>query len=66
MPDSHVGACPADAKLIDTDNRSASWLLLKVLGPVGTCGALMPPTGALTSANRNCLQDWVNSVPAAR
>jgi hypothetical protein len=57
--------CPTAAKLIDTSDRSASWLLLKVIGPIGGCGALMPPIGTLSVDDRTCLQAWVDSVPAS-
>lgn len=55
--------CPTGDKLIDTSNRSASWLLKKLsASTVGTCGTRMPAVGNLTSVQLSCLQNWVNHV----
>ncbi len=55
--------CPTGDKLIDTSNRSASWLLKKLsASTVGTCGSRMPAVGNLTSVQLSCLQNWVNNV----
>jgi hypothetical protein len=55
--------CPTGDKLIDTSNRSASWLLSKLsTSTVGTCGARMPETGNLSAIQLSCLQNWVNNV----
>jgi len=68
QPATHVGVGPNDVctpgdKLIDTSNRSGSWLLKKLsASSVGTCGARMPATGNLTSIQLGCLQTWVNNV----
>ncbi len=55
--------CPQGDKLIDTSNRSASWLLKK-LSPtdVGTCGTRMPAAGNLSSIQLSCLQNWIDAV----
>jgi hypothetical protein len=53
--------CPT-AKLIDTSNPSASWLLIKIDGMQGTCGSAMPQIGTLTSAETSCIQNYVTSV----
>jgi predicted CxxxxCH...CXXCH cytochrome family protein len=55
--------CPSGDKLIDTSNRSASWLLKKLsASTVGTCGERMPETGNLSSIQLSCLENWVNQV----
>jgi hypothetical protein len=55
--------CPT-AKLIDTSNPSASWLLVKINGTQGTCGSAMPQVGTLTSAEKTCIQSYVTMVSA--
>ncbi len=56
--------CPSGDKLIDTSNRSASWLLKKLSkSTVGTCGSTMPEVGNLSSIQLSCLQNWINNVP---
>lgn len=55
--------CPM-AKLIDTSNPSASWLLIKINGTQGTCGSAMPQVGTLTSAEKTCIQNYVTTVSA--
>ena len=56
--------CPTGDKLIDTSNRSASWLLKKLSkSTVGTCGSTMPYAGNLSSIQLSCLQNWINNVP---
>jgi hypothetical protein len=55
--------CPTGDKLIDTSNRSASWLLSKLsASTVGMCGVRMPEVGNLTSIQLSCLQNWINNV----
>jgi hypothetical protein len=55
--------CPP-AKLIDTSNPSASWLLIKIDGTQGTCGSAMPQVGTLTSAEKSCIQNYITTVSA--
>ena len=55
--------CPTGDKLIDTANRSESWLLKKVLGNVGECGSAMPQIGIATADETSCLQHWIEIVP---
>jgi hypothetical protein len=58
--------CPTGDKLIDTTNRSESWLSKKVLGPVGAigeCGTAMPQVGTATADELSCLQNWIDTVP---
>jgi predicted CxxxxCH...CXXCH cytochrome family protein len=65
-PHSDIGpsdVCPTGDKLIDTSDRSASWLLKKLsASTVGTCGDRMPDSGNLTSIQLSCLQNWINEV----
>jgi hypothetical protein len=53
------GATCPPAKLIDTANPAASWLLVKINGSQGTCGSAMPQVGTLTSAEKKCISDYV-------
>lgn len=66
VPASHAdtdgGDCPA-AKLVDTANPAASWLLIKLSDGV-TCGTKMPQLGSITSTERQCIQDFVNAAAA--
>jgi hypothetical protein len=64
-PAEHMGvemgaACPSGDKLIDSANPSASWLLKKVTNMQGTCGVVMPITGALSAADQACVTTYVN------
>ena len=62
-PGAELGAgCPIGDKLIDTTNRSASWLLIKLQGTEGTCGLSMPPSLSLNPTQTSCLVDWINTV----
>ena len=58
------GATCPPAKLIDTANPAASWLLVKINGSQGSCGSTMPQVGTLTSAEKKCISDYVMMVAA--
>jgi hypothetical protein len=53
--------CPT-AKLIDTSTPAASWLLVKINGMQGSCGSQMPLIGSITSTDKACLTNWVDSL----
>jgi hypothetical protein len=56
------GSCPRGDKIIDTAHPEDSWLLKKILGQQGTCGTVMPSTGALSLADQACMATYVNCV----
>lgn len=67
QPAQHPGAelgtaCPVGDKLIDTTNRSASWLLIKLQGAQGSCGLTMPTIGFLAPTQMSCLVNWIDTV----
>ena len=53
--------CPTGDKLIDTMTPANSWLLKKVSGQQGTCGAAMP-SPALAGDDLTCFQTYVACV----
>lgn len=56
-------ACP-DAKLIDLADPEESWLLKKLAGTQGECGAQMPlAPGMLSESERTCLEEWLYPHP---
>jgi hypothetical protein len=55
--------CPT-AKLIDTANPMASWLLVKINGMQGSCGSSMPQVGTITSTQKACITQYVMDVAA--
>ncbi len=69
VPATHAGIdmdggnvnCPS-AKLVDTSNPAASWLLIKINGTQGTCGSSMPQVGTLTTAEKACITTWVDGL----
>ncbi len=62
--DGGVVMCPT-AKLIDTANPTASWLLVKISGTVpGSCGSAMPQVGTLSSTQKACITSYVMGVAA--
>lgn len=64
----HVDAEPATGcvpgKYIDTANRPASWLLLKLTKTKAelNCGEAMPIGAPLTADQLTCIQDYVNTA----
>jgi hypothetical protein len=56
-------SCPP-AKLVDPAAPGASWLELKILGMQGSCGVAMPEIGSITSAEQQCITDFVNHAGA--
>jgi hypothetical protein len=56
------GSVCMPAKYIDTSNRPASWLLVKINGMQGDCGTPMPQIGTLTSTDKTCLNSYINTV----
>jgi hypothetical protein len=55
------GVTCSPAKFVDTATPSASWLELKLGMQVpGNCGSSMPEIGTLTSAEQQCIMDFVN------
>jgi hypothetical protein len=54
--------CPKGDKLIDTATPANSWLLKKIMNQQGTCGTIMPSTGALSAADQTCVQTYVSCV----
>jgi hypothetical protein len=59
-----TGGCPQGDKLIDSAHPENSWLARKILGQQGTCGTVMPSTGALSLADQVCMVTYVNCVAA--
>ena len=67
QPSSHKGlmdtsGCPMGDKIIDSANPANSWLLKKIKGQQGSCGTVMPSTGALSPADQTCMETFVNCV----
>lgn len=66
-PAEHAGVtagspCPMGDKLIDSANPAESWLLKKVTNMQGTCGTVMPLSGALSATDQMCFTTYVNCV----
>jgi hypothetical protein len=57
-----TSGCPMGDKIIDSANPANSWLLKKITGAQGTCGTVMPSTGALGAADQKCVTDFVYCV----
>ncbi|HVY27055.1 MAG TPA: hypothetical protein VHB79_10910 [Polyangiaceae bacterium] len=57
-----TSGCPMGDKIIDSANPANSWLLKKITGQQGTCGTVMPSTGALSAADQKCVSDFVYCV----
>jgi hypothetical protein len=55
--------CPP-AKLIDTANPTASWLLVKINSAQGSCGSPMPLTGNLSNTQKACITQYIMDVAA--
>jgi hypothetical protein len=60
--------CP-QAKLVDTANPAASWMLKKISSEaeINGCGDLMPlAPGELTTQEHDCMVQWINAMAAAQ
>jgi len=53
--------CSTSDKLIDSSDPSKSWLLKKLTGQQGNCGARMPLGQTLTPDELSCMQSWIQS-----
>jgi hypothetical protein len=56
------GGCPQGDKLIDSANVEDSWMLKKLRGEQGSCGAKDPPQAALAPADLACLTMYIGCV----
>jgi hypothetical protein len=54
-------SCP-QAKLIDTANPMASWILVKTNDMQGNCGENMPETGTFSATDKQCLDSYVQTL----
>jgi hypothetical protein len=55
-------ACPAGDKLVNSASVMDSWLLKKITGMQGSCGTVMPSTGALSATDQACFTTFINCV----
>jgi hypothetical protein len=55
--------CSSTDVLVKPGDPAGSYLLKKIAGTHGDCGAAMPiPPGKIDAAGRACLEDWVEAI----
>jgi hypothetical protein len=56
-----TGCAASVGKIIDSQKPEQSLIYIKVTTP--TCGAKMPPSGPLATAETTCVLNWIKSIP---